>query len=91
MMPHACKFPLGRQQHTKHKQFTTELIKPVSEMLEYLSFEADLKNIINLLTYSQKHVWYLEMKTFSSNVCMAPKLTATQNQKATRLTTSKNK
>ena len=44
MMPHACKFPLGRQQHTKNKQFTTELIKPVSEMLEYLSSEADLKN-----------------------------------------------
>ena len=44
MMPHACKFPLGRQQHTKHKYFTTELIKPVSEMLKYLSSEADLKN-----------------------------------------------
>ena len=44
MMPHACKFPLGRQHHTKIKKFTTELIKPVSEMLEYLSFEADLKN-----------------------------------------------
>ena len=44
MMPHACKFPLGRQQHTKNKQFTTELIKPVSEMLEYLSSDANLKN-----------------------------------------------
>ena len=44
MMPHACKFPLGRQQHTKNKQFTTELIKPVSEMLEYLSSDEDLKN-----------------------------------------------
>jgi len=44
MMPHACKFPLGRQQHTKNKQFKTELIKPVSEMLDYLSSEADLKN-----------------------------------------------
>ena len=44
MMPHACKFPLGRQQHTKNKHFTTELIKPVSEMLEYLSSEADLKH-----------------------------------------------
>ena len=44
MMPHACKFPLGRQQHTKKKSFATELIKPVSEMLEYLSSEADLKN-----------------------------------------------
>ena len=44
MMPHACKFPLGRQQHTKNKHFTTELIKPVSEMLEYLTSDADLKN-----------------------------------------------
>ena len=44
MMPHACKFPLGRQQHTKNKHFTTELIKPVSEMLEYLSSDADLKH-----------------------------------------------
>ena len=44
MMPHACKFPLGRQQHTKKKTFTTELIKPVSEMLEYLTSDADLKN-----------------------------------------------
>ena len=44
MMPHACKFPLGRQQHTEYKQFTTELIKPVSEMLEYLTSDADLKN-----------------------------------------------
>ena len=44
MMPHACKFPLGRQQHTNNKQFTTELIKPVSEMLEYLTSDADLKN-----------------------------------------------
>ena len=44
MMPHACKFPLGRQQHTENKPFTTELIKPVSEMLEYLSSDANLKN-----------------------------------------------
>ena len=44
MMPHACKFPLGRQQHIKNKQFITELIKPVSEMLEYLTSDADLKN-----------------------------------------------
>jgi len=43
MMPHACKFPLGRQQPTETKPFTTELIKPVSKMLEYLSFETDLK------------------------------------------------
>ena len=44
MMPHACKFPLGRQEHTSSKLFSTELIKPVKQMLNYLSFEADLKN-----------------------------------------------
>ena len=44
MMPHAAKYPLGRTQHTKNKQFTTELIKPVTEMLKYLSTEEDLKN-----------------------------------------------
>ena len=44
MMPHACKFPLGRLQHTEKKPFTTELIKPVDKMLEYLSNEKDLKN-----------------------------------------------
>ena len=44
LMPHACKFPLGRTQLTQNKPFTTELIKPVNEMLEYLSSEADLKN-----------------------------------------------
>ena len=44
MMPHASKFPLGRLQHTEDKQFETELIKPVSEMLEYLDSVADLKN-----------------------------------------------
>ena len=44
MMIHASKFPLGRVQHTKDKPFETELIKPVSKMLEYLGSEADLKN-----------------------------------------------
>ena len=44
MMPHACKFPLGRQEPTKDKPWITELIKPVSEMLTHLSLEQDLKN-----------------------------------------------
>ena len=44
MMPHASKFPLGRQKLTKHKPWTTELIKPINEMLEYLTSEQDLKN-----------------------------------------------
>ena len=44
MVPHACKFPLGRQQHTKKKPFSTELIQPISKMLEYLTTEVDLKN-----------------------------------------------
>ena len=44
MMPHACKFPLGRRKQTKNKQFQTELIKPVKQMLEYLKSEERLKN-----------------------------------------------
>ena len=44
MMPHACKFPLGRFEKTHNKPFVTELIKPVSEMLKYLSSKEDLKN-----------------------------------------------
>jgi len=38
-MPHACKFPLGRTQKTTAKPWTTELIKPVSEMVKYLDVE----------------------------------------------------
>ena len=44
MMPHACKFPLGRQKFTENKPWRTELIKPVSKMLKYLSSEENLKN-----------------------------------------------
>ena len=65
MMPHACKFPLGRQQHTINKPFTTELIKPVSKMLTYLSSDADLKNgyhLADILTktcfvYGNQHIF----------------------------------
>ena len=42
-MPHACKFPAGRQKPTKNKPWKTELIKPVTEMLEYLTEESRLK------------------------------------------------
>jgi len=44
MMPHACKFPLGRTRATAKKPYKTELIKPVSEMVKYLSFDEDIKN-----------------------------------------------
>ena len=44
MMIHACKFPLGRREKTEKKPFTTELIKPVSEMLKYLSSDSHLKH-----------------------------------------------
>ena len=43
-MLHACKFPLGRIQTTTNKPFTTELIKPVSEMAKYLQADENIKN-----------------------------------------------
>ena len=53
MMPHACKFPLGRQNPTENKPWKTELIKPISEMLKYLTTTENLKNgyhLKNILT-----------------------------------------
>ena len=45
MMPHACKFPLGQKGLSNEtKQYKTELIKPVNEMLKYLASHKDLKN-----------------------------------------------
>ena len=48
LMVYACKFPLGRTQRTDSKKWTTELIKPISEMLQYLKSEVDLKNRYHL-------------------------------------------
>jgi len=42
MMPHACKFPLGREE-TNMKFGKTELIKPITEMLKYLCTYGELK------------------------------------------------
>ena len=45
MMPHACKFPLGQKiLSDENKEYETELIKPVNEMLKYLASQKDLKN-----------------------------------------------
>ena len=45
MMPHACKFPLGQKVLSdEKKEYKTELIKPVNEMLKYLASQTDLKN-----------------------------------------------
>ena len=43
LMPHACKIPIGRQISTKQKPWKTELIKPVTSMLTYLTTESQLK------------------------------------------------
>ncbi|CAK8679081.1 unnamed protein product [Clavelina lepadiformis] len=46
--PHSCKNPLGRTERTNEKPWTTELIKPISEMESYLDAEEDVKNGYNL-------------------------------------------
>ena len=73
MMPYACKFPLGRQEFTEKKPWETELIKPVEEMLKYMSTEANLKNgyhLSDILTktcfvYKDKHIF----EEFEIGVC----------------------
>ena len=67
MMPHACKFPLGRMETTENNQSLTELIKPVDEMLEYLSADQDLKTDIILKISSLKYVMSVETKRFLTN------------------------
>ena len=42
--PWACKYPLGRQQFTTNKNWITELIKSVPDMLKYLKSDESLKN-----------------------------------------------
>ena len=42
--PWASKYPLGRQQLTKDKDWKTELIKSVPDMLDYLISKESLKN-----------------------------------------------
>jgi len=44
MMPHACKFPLGRTKPTEKKPWKTALIQTVTDMLQYLNSEVILKN-----------------------------------------------
>ena len=54
MMPAACKFPLGRQELTVNKPWTTELIKPVEEMAKYLLPNEDKKNGYDLASILSK-------------------------------------
>ena len=67
MMPHACKFPLGRQKHTDKKPWSTELIKPVDEMLIYLSSEENLKNGYHLGDILTKTCFVHGSKKLSTN------------------------
>ena len=67
MMPHACKFPLGRQKHTDKKPWSTELIKPVDEMLIYLSSEENLKNGYHLGDILTKTCFVYGSKGLSTN------------------------
>ncbi|XP_076824519.1 uncharacterized protein LOC143470342 isoform X3 [Clavelina lepadiformis] len=55
MKVYACKMPLGRMEETPKKPWTTELIKPVSEMLKYLDKNVDLKNGYHLADVIMKH------------------------------------
>ncbi|CAK8681788.1 unnamed protein product [Clavelina lepadiformis] len=54
MALYASHCPLGRQEKTKKKSWTTELIKPVTKMVKYLDEDEDIKdgyNLANILSY----------------------------------------
>ena len=74
MMPHACKFPLGRTKNTVAKPFKTELIQPVSKMLEYLSSEADLKYGYHLADILTKTCFVFGNAAFSTVFNLALKI-----------------
>ena len=83
MMPHACKFPLGRTHLIEDKPWKTELIKPVNEMLKYLNSEESLKNGYHLSTILTKtcHVYGNEkvFKEFEKGVHDLIKLELEEN------------
>ena len=68
MMPHACKFPLGQKVLSDEtKQYKTELIKPVNEMLKYLASHQDLKNGYHLKDILTKLCYVGGEKTIFEN------------------------
>ena len=69
MMPHACKFPLGRYYPTENKKFVTELIKPVSEMLEHLSSDMEFKNGYHLADILTKTCFVYGNKNIFNKFC----------------------
>ena len=68
MMPHACKFPLGQHLLSDEaKKCKTELIKPIDEMLKYLSSQKDLKNGYHLKDILTKVCYVAGDKTIFDN------------------------
>ena len=90
MMPHACKFPLGRQHFTKDKQWATELIKPVNKMLKFLNSEESMKNGYHLSTILTKtcHV-YGNVEVFKAFEKGVRDLIEKENQEAIELSVKK--
>ncbi|XP_076810537.1 uncharacterized protein LOC143453229 [Clavelina lepadiformis] len=86
MALYASHFPLGRQEKTKKKSLTTELIKPVTKMVNYLDEDVDIKdgyNLANVLSnpcfvYGHKPV-FEKFVELSSNKIDACKITGMES------------
>ncbi|XP_076810289.1 uncharacterized protein LOC143453023 [Clavelina lepadiformis] len=79
MIPHACKFPLGRPE-TEAKPWKTELIKPVSEMVMYLEQEEDFKNGYHLADIMTKTCYVSGSEQVYSEFYKASRDTLQQNE-----------
>ncbi|CAK8681789.1 unnamed protein product [Clavelina lepadiformis] len=86
MALNASHFPLGRQEKTKNKPWTTELIKSVSRMVKYLDEDVDKKDgykLANVLSnpcfvYGDESL-YEKFVELSSNKIDAGKITGVES------------
>ena len=80
LKPLASKVPLGRTQKTPNKPWTTELIKPVDEMVKFLDEEEDLKNGYKLADILTRTCYVDGDEMIYNEFCQKVKSTLKHNQ-----------
>ena len=80
LKPLASKVPLGRTQKTPNKPWTTELIKPVDDMVKYLDTDEDLKNGYKLADILTRTCYVEGDEMIYDEFCQKVALTLKQDQ-----------